>query len=233
MSTNKRLVISGFPCPAKPWQEMFDDDLETKVLTFFEVLDAVKKPDFKLMGKFVASEIEGFKPTSIVCHDYGSPTTLMALMYMHKKKTLPQAKVTVFNGAFRDFNVLTNRHPIRLQFASWQLFSDKMSAAGFSYDERLEPYFGVIKGLYRRLAALSLLRQVQKVFRKDPGLQLNLGIPMQMIFSPKDQYIDEEAMLGIKNDFCIESMHTVDYPHFPYIENKKASYDLVRQFEQS
>lgn len=205
----KRLMISGFGCPRESWLAFLGSD--TNVITLHDVLDATQSPKIEEWGTFVAGEIERFQPESIVAHDFGGATTLKALLELQAKGVQLRTRLTLLNTAFRDFDVLKNPHPFLMQLVPWKLVTQLITASGGDVDPELEPYFPMIRAVYRRVITASLSRRFQKKM-----YSCALGFPAQIIASSNDPYTSLASLHSIQDDFLIPNFYVLDYGHFPY-----------------
>lgn len=228
----KRLIVSGFPCSEKAWLNFFKGDAENITVTFFDYIQNLKKADFKLMAKHVASIIEKNNPDYIVCHDFGVVVTLLALLRLKRKNVTLKSKLTIFNGALRGFDVFYATHPFKIQIFNWQQVVNLATRGGASHvDTRLASYLPMIKSLYFKVIFFSLLEKVKNIFSTQQ-FNFDLGIDAQIIASENDPFIPFCAMEFIAQDFSIKNFNIENYGHFPYTGNKENILNLVHSFER-
>lgn len=231
----KRLMISGFGCPRESWLDFLGPD--TTVITLHDVLEVTQCPDIKEWGLYVADEIRRQRPDSIVAHDFGGTTTLSALMELQAQRTHVRGRLTLLNTAFRDFDVLKNPHPFLMQILPWTLTAQLITASGGDVDMQLKPWFATIRAVYRRVISASFARKIQlKIYSRKKAqhapLDCDLGLPAQIIASSNDPYTSLTSLRRIQDDFLIPNFHVVEYGHFPYSsENRATVQQLIHNFE--
>ncbi|WP_141732016.1 alpha/beta hydrolase [Oligoflexus tunisiensis] len=233
----KRLMISGFGCPKEPWISFLGPG--TTVLTLHEVLEATRTSDMSTWGHFVAEEIRRLRPASIIAHDFGGVMALKALLELQERKIRVHARLTLLNTAFRDFDVLKNPHPFLIQIAPWSLTSSMIKLSGGTVDPQLEPWYNMIRKVYRQVIVASLARKVQrKLYSREKArlgsLDIDVGIPMQIIASTNDPYTSLDCLRSIQEDFLVPDLYTLEYGHFPYSSaNCELVRELIEHFEAS
>jgi predicted alpha/beta hydrolase family esterase len=228
-------MISGFGCPRDSWLDFLGPG--TMVITLHDVLEATRSPNITAWGHFVAEEIRSLRPDSIVAHDFGGTTTLKALMELQEKHIRVHARLTLLNTAFRDFDVLKNPHPFLMQLVPWNLTTQLITASGGDVDFALRPWFGTIRAVYRRVISASFARKMQlKLYSRKKAqvhsLDLDLGLPAQIIASSNDPYTSLTSLRRIQDDFSIPDFQVVEYGHFPYSSpNSGIVQQLIHNFE--
>ena len=72
MEQQKRLIITGFPCPTSAWETLFPASEHQKIMTLADVFIAADSAKLQDLAYVVSKEIINYKPTSIVLHDFGA-----------------------------------------------------------------------------------------------------------------------------------------------------------------
>jgi hypothetical protein len=228
-------MISGFGCPREPWLDFLGSD--TTVITLYDVLEATRSSDFTDWGHYVAGEIRRRKPASIVAHDFGGTTTLKALMDLQEKHIRVDARLTLLNTAFRDFDALKNPHPFLMQLVPWRLTAQLIAASGGEVDYALKSWYPTIRAVYRRVISASFASKVQRKLHsrkkaQADSLDFDLGLPAQIIASSNDPYTSLACVRRIQDDFLIPDFHVVEYGHFPYSAPDSGTVrELIDEFE--
>ena len=230
METN-RLIISGFACPKDPWEE-FLGDKRHRVITFAEVLKNTPETNFLKSVNYVKEQIKATMPNSIVCHDFGTFLTLMALLKLKKEKFPLEGKLTVFNGAFRGFDVTKATHPFKIQLMNYSKLKHVVEKGGACVDPSYEELLPRVKGIYRQIILMSLLNKFKGLFTSQKDLNIDLGLDVQIIASKDDPFVPFSCMDLMKRDFKNRRFITHNYGHFPYITGKQQLRELVHEFEQ-
>lgn len=231
----KRLMISGFGCPRESWLDFLGPD--TTVITLHDVLEVTQSADISEWALYVADEIRRQRPDSIVAHDFGGTATLKALMDLQNETTRLEARLTLLNTAFRDFDVLKNPHPFFMQILPWTLVAQFINASGGDVDMRLKTWLGTIRVAYRRVISASFAQKMQRKLysrkkAKLGSLDFDLGLAAQIIASPNDPYMSLTSLRSIQDDFLIPNFHIVEYGHFPYSSEQGAMVQqLIHNFE--
>lgn len=212
---------------------------ETTVISLHDILQATRSSQMDQWGQFVADEIQRIRPESIVAHNFGGTMALKALLKLQEQKKPLLARLTLLSCAFRDFDVLKNTHPFLMQLAPWPVIVRKIIASGGHVDPALRPWMGTIRDVYRQVIVGSVARKIQnKLYTGDKArqdsLDIDLGIPSQIIASSHDPYISMHCLHRIQDDFLIENFHVVDYGHFPYTSERGGVVrQLIHHFEES
>jgi hypothetical protein len=230
MKTN-RLIISGFACPKEPWEE-FLGDKNHRIITFAEILKNTPKTNFLKSVNYVKDQIKAEKPNSIICHDFGTFLTLMALLKLKKENFPLEAKLTVFNGAFRGFDVLVATHPFKIQLMNYRKLKNVLQRAGAGVDPSYEELLPRVKNIYRQIILMSLINKFKDLFKTHKDLNIDLGLDVQIIASKDDPFVPFSCMDLIGRDFKHRRFLIESYGHFPYITGKKQLRELVHEFEE-
>ncbi len=200
-----------------------------------EVLEHTDSADLKGMSRYVAAQIEAFEPESIVCHDYGVPLTLLALLHLQRKGKSPSAKITLFNGAFRRLDIFKSPMPFRIQLMTLNKAVREVESRGGSVDLRLKKYLPRIRAINRLIIAYSLADKMLSKLGLDEfmgyGGKPLIRSPIQIIASTDDPYIPFESIEQLRKDFSPQRVVKVKYGHFPYSASKKTILPLVEEFE--
>lgn len=233
----KRLIITGLPCPPQAWEKLFGHPKGQRIIPMVEVFENTDSPDLREMSRYVAQEIERFKPTSIVAHDLGVPLALLSLIRLQRRGRAPQVKLTLFNGAFRKIDVLKAPHPFRVQWMSMRRAIREVESQGGTVDLRLKPYMSRIRAMYRLIILYSLAEKVQSILGLENIVNFSgrslTRIPVQVIGSPNDPYIPFTSVEQLRKDFGAKRFVEVNYGHFPYSVAKNRIAPLVEEFETS
>lgn len=228
----KRLIISGIACPASAWLNTFPIEGEEQIVTVYDTFGEFGFDMPKIID-YVKNKILDYQPDSILCHDFGVPVTLQALLKLLKAKSIPSnLKITFFNGAFRDFNIFKANHPVRFLYTSKQKIISEIISAGGEVGDDFDKIIRPCTKLYTMVVIFSLITQVKKLFKKTKSLDIDFGVPTQMIQSPNDPYIPMSFMKRLQEDFNITTIHEVDYGHFPYSGDIEKISKLLTNFEQ-
>lgn len=211
----KRLIITGYPCSKQCWLDLFDDSNTTVGVPLSESLKKSNSADIKNVAKYIAGRIIDERPQSIICHDFGVPLTLLALLRISRQDPLSNTCLTLFNGAFRGFDVLKNRHPFALQFSSWKSVQSAALRSGAVVDPSLNVLHPQVKTLYRQVILQSLSEKLVPSRLRQP-LVRSLEIPIQLISSSNDPYIARSAIERLIKDFKVTNEIELPYGHFPY-----------------
>lgn len=234
-AVKKRLVITGLPCPAESWEQFIGPSEGQRIITMREVLAHTESTDLKELARYIMQQIEIEQPTSIVCHDMGVPLTLLALLRLKQKGRVPNARLTVFNGAFRNVSLLRARQPLRVQYTSLRKLIREVESYGGTIDLALLPYVPRIRAFFRKLILHRLADKVTSAvglnylggFPRNAGLKM----PTQIIASPNDPYLPFEAMEQLRRDLDPEQFWEVEYGHFPYSVAATKIRPLIENFE--
>lgn len=187
------------------------------------------------MARYVAEQIEQFKPDSILCHDLGVPLTLLALMKLSKKGPPLKTKVTLFNGAFRKVDVFRASHPFRLQFMTRAKAVKEVEAHGGKVDLRLKKHLSRIRAMYRLIILFGLTEKLTAALGLDEltgtPVKLPLKVPVQMIVSRNDPYIPFESIRQLRTDCSAKRFFELEYGHFPYSIPSNRILPLIDEFE--
>jgi pimeloyl-ACP methyl ester carboxylesterase len=232
----RRLIVTGLPCPPEVWENFMGHRTEQRILPLLEVLDNTDSSDLRVMSRYVSDVIESFGPQSIVCHDFGVPLTLLALLRLKKKGRLPNIKLTLFNGAFRKVDVFQANHAFRAQWMTYRKAVKEIESAGGEVDQRLKRHFPRIRAMYRRIILYSLTEKLQALLGLGDfaghGEKPLLKTQTQMILSPNDPYIPAESLEQLRRDFPPERRIEIPYGHFPYSIESKSVLPLIEDFER-
>lgn len=230
----KRMVVTGLPCPPESWQSWLGDS-ECRVLPLHEVFENTSSPDLRVMASYVAKVIDREQPESILCHDLGVPLALIALMKLERKGRPSQARLTLFNGAFRKIDVFKATHPFRVQLMSFRRAVREVESAGGKVDPKLKPYLSRIRKMYRLIIYYSLTEKLQSWLGLEhfigftkPALALNI----QIIASENDPYIPSESIEQLQRDFSPRRVVRMNYGHFPYSRHQRDILPLIEEFER-
>jgi len=233
----RRLIITGLPCPPEPWEDFFGKHKGQRVLPLLEVLEHTDSADLKGMSRYVASQIESFEPDSIVCHDYGVPLTLLALLHLQRKGRSPAAKITLFNGAFRRLDIFRSPIPFRIQLMTPTKAIREVESHGGHVDLRLKKYLPRIRAINRLIIAYSLADKMLSKLGLDEfmgyGGKPLIRSPMQIIASTDDPYIPYDSIEQLRRDFSPQRFVKVKYGHFPYSVSSKTIVPLIEEFERT
>lgn len=231
----RRLVVTGLPCPPEAWEEFLGKSPSQRILSAAEVYESCPSADVREMSKVVTRAIADFEPHSIVCHDLGVSMTLLSLLRLRRRGVWVNARVTLFNGALRGFNVLKANHVLRVQYWPVESAVREVKAHGGSVDPRLRKHYRRIRAMYRRMVVFSAidwvtsLTHLEKAIGFLPGSPL--GIPMQIIASPNDPFIPFEAIQQLRRDFHVQRFNVVPYGHFPYSGRRDRIVPMIESFE--
>lgn len=229
----KRLIISGIACPKSKWQNLFTNCDQEEAFDVYDVFSKTKSNDIRELAKICAEKIFDFQPESLICHDLGVPMTLIALMRLKKKNQLPDCKLTIFNGALRNFNVFKATHPIRIQFKTRNQIIKEIHNSGGEIGSDFDIVLPRFRKFYRKAILFSFLELFTRLFGQMKPLKIDLGIPIQMIQSANDPYIPQAALRQIEIDFDIQKIHKINYGHFPYSGNMNEINSYLSSFEQN
>lgn len=226
-----RLIISGFACPKEPWVDFLGNERH-RVIPFSEVLQNTKGLNFLNTINYVKEQIKIEQPNSIICHDFGTFLTLMALIKLKKENCHLRSKLTIFNGAFRGFDVLTATHPFKMQLINYKQLKDLIEKSGGHIDSAYIDLLPRVKGIYRQVILMSLINKLKALFSNLKNLNIDLGLDVQIIASKNDPYVPFSCMEQIKNDFKNQRFIEHNYGHFPYITASEPLRQYVHEFEQ-
>ncbi len=231
----KRLVVTGLPCPPEPWEAFFGKHKGQRILPLLEVLENTDASDLKTMSRYVADQITAFEPASIVCHDFGVPLTLLALLYLQRKGKSPDVKITLFNGAFRRLDIFKSPIPFRIQLMTLSRAIKEVESCGGHVDLRLKEYLPRIRAMNRLVIAYSLADKMLSKLGLDEfmgyGGKPLIRSPIQIIASTDDPYIPFESIEQLRLDFSPQRMVKVQYGHFPYSVPRDKIVPLIEEFE--
>lgn len=226
----KKLIISGLGCPKHAWEKVFPSEQNTKIIPLSEVLDNCPHNDLRLLAQSLEPIISSYQPDVIILHDFGVILGLLALTRMQKQGVELKAKLVIFNGSFRGFNVYKTRHPFKIQLANFDLIKKKISKVGGELDESLRKHFSRIKKIYRQVILASTIGLIKNLFKKPASLNLNLGNDILIIASSNDPFIPMDSLHIIANDFKHTHMEIYDYGHFPYSADCQYLRSRIEQF---
>lgn len=207
-----RLVFPGFPCAPEPWLDFLPDDRRNEVVPFSRVLMDTPRLTLSAMASMVETEIAMRKPATIICHDFGGPCTLLALQKLTRRGALPPCKVVVFNTALRDFNVLVNRHPWKMQAVTWPMMRDKAQELGTVADPAYQVAMPRVRSLYRRVILASVIGMALPSSRR----RLEIDAPLLFLRSNDDPFIASETLDALAEDVPFTRIATMRYGHFPH-----------------
>jgi hypothetical protein len=232
----RRLVITGLPCPAEAWEGFLGARKGQRILSFREVLEGTASSDPRELSRFVTSQIEAFRPDSIVAHDMGVPLTVLSLLRLNKKGKFLDTRVTFFNGSFRRVNLLKANHPFRIQVMSQKQAIREVESRGGQVDLGLTPYMGRIRAMYRLIVLYRLGETVGSWLGLDELVGFAdrrlLRAPIQVIASRNDPYIPFEAVRQLAEDVSALRFTERSYGHFPYTADRRAILPLIEEFER-
>lgn len=207
-----RLVFPGFPCAPEPWLDFLPEDHRNEVVPFSRILLDTQRLTLSAMASLVETEIAMRKPSTVICHDFGGPLVLLAMQKLTRRGALPPCKLVVFNTALRDFNVLVNRHPWKMQLTSWPMLRDRAGELGTVADPAYEKAMPRVRALYRRVILASLVGMALPSHRK----RLDLDAPALFLRSNDDPFISGETLDALAEDVRFSRVATIDYGHFPH-----------------
>ncbi|HSI03709.1 MAG: alpha/beta fold hydrolase [Myxococcota bacterium] len=207
-----RLVFPGFPCAPEPWLEFLPSDRRNEVVPFSRVLLDTSRLTVSAMASMVATEIVTRKPATVVCHDFGGIFTLLAMAKLAAKDALPPCKVVVFNTAVYDFNVFVNRHPFKMQAATWERIERVAREIGTVADPAYATAMPRVRALYRRVILASLVGMALPGARR----RIDLGVPSLFLRSNDDPFIAPRTLDALAEDVRFSRVAAMDYGHFPH-----------------
>lgn len=234
----RRLVVTGLPCPESRWETFLGEHPSQKILSFYQVLSDTHSCDLRDLSERVATELTVHCPDSLICHGFGVPLSLIALLRLHRRGVRLRPRVTLFNGALRKVDVFKATHPLRAQFLSKTRAIAEIEALGGAIDPRLAQHIPRIRAIYRMIIGYSLGEKFRSMLGLEDLFAFNftatpLQIPMQMIVSPNDPYIPFAAIDQVRRDFSVGRFIEVKYGHFPYSVAREKILPLIEAFEQS
>ena len=229
--------MTGLACPPGTWEKFLGKPTgEQRILSFYDVLEHSQSSDLREMSRYVGDQILEFDPTSIVAHDLGVPLTLLSLIRLAKRRVPVSAKLTLFNGAFRQIEIFKANHPFRVQWMTRKGARRELEAHGGEVDSRLEPFLPRIRAMYRYI----ILYGLSEKFTHALGLEDLLGIagklpfktPVQVIGSKNDPYIPYSSVEKLFEDCHAKRLIEMNYGHFPYSMPRKKIVPLIEEFEK-
>lgn len=233
----KRVIITGLPCPPEIWEDFLGRSKGQRIIPLWEVFENAQSSDPRVMSRYITEQIEREKPQSIIAHDLGVPMTLLSLMRLNRRGLALDTRVTLFNGAFRKYDVFKANHPFRVQLMPARKCVEEIESRGGAVDLRLKRYLPRIRAMYRHIILFGLAERISSMFSLEDviGLKGRLRVrsPIQMIASPNDPYILMESIEQLRRDFPPERFTTVEYGHFPYSVDSRTILPLIRSFESS
>ena len=206
-----RLVFPGFPCAPEPWLDFLPDDRRNEVVPFSRMLLDTSRLTMSAMASMVATEIAMRQPATIVCHDFGGVFTLLALAKLAAKGAVPPCKVVVFNTALNDFNVFVNRHPFKMQAATWERIERLAREIGTVADPAYAKAMPRVRALYRRVIVASLVGMALPSRRR-----IELGAPALFLRSNDDPFIASATLDALADDVRFTRVAAMAYGHFPH-----------------
>src|SRR5688572_7934360 len=153
---HKGLVIAGLPCPPDSWEKFLGPSVGQRIITVQEVRSETPGSRPVELSRYLTEEIAREKPDSIVCHDIGVPLTLLALLRLKRRGTPVHARLTIFNGAFRNVSLWRARQPLRMQWTPVKKVIREVESMGGTVDEGLVPFIPRIRALFRMLILFRL-----------------------------------------------------------------------------
>lgn len=231
----KRLVVTGLACPPETWTKFLGSEKGQRIIPLYEVFENTPSADLREMSRYITKQIEDFSPDSIIAHDLGVPLTLISLLRLKNRGMPLKAKITLFNGAFRNFNVLRATHPFRVQWLSLRKAIREIETHGGQVDLRLKKHIAKIRSMYRYIILYVLKERAGHWL----GIDELLGFPsklcfknnIQIIASASDPYIPKESLAQLKDDCAPKRYFELDYGHFPYSKPSSEILPLIREFE--
>ncbi len=160
----------------------------------------------------VATEIAVREPATVVCHDFGGVFALLGMAKLAAKDALPPCKVVVFNTAVYDFNVLVNRHPFKMQAATWENIERVARDLGTVADPAYATAMPRVRALYRRVIVASLVGMALPWARR----RIALGVPSLFLRSNDDPFIAPQTLDALADDVRFTRVATLNYGHFPH-----------------
>lgn len=234
----KRLIITGLPCPPGVWESFMGKHKGQRVLPLLEVFEHTDSADLRVMSRYISDVIGDFRPGSIVCHDFGVPLAMLALLRLKRHRKIPSGlRVTLFNGAFRKMDIFHANHVFRIQWMSYRKAISEVEKNGGEVDLRLKQYLPRVRAMYRLIILYSLIEKAQSILGLDDfvghGDKPLLRVPVQTIFSPNDPYISKESLDQLRKDFPPQRRFEIPYGHFPYSISPKEVLPLIEEFEET
>lgn len=231
----KRLVITGLACPPQPWKDWLGDRPGQQFVPIREVFTHTSSCDPREMSRYITRRIEEYDPDSILCHDMGVPLTLLSLLRLNRKGICRNARVTLFNGAFRKINLLKATHPFRVQFMTDKKAIQILENQGGIVDRELVPHLPKIRAMYRLIILYGMTERVGSLVGLDGlvgfGDRSSLTTPIQIIASRNDPFIPFDSILQLKSDLNPKCFTELDYGHFPYTVDPGKVLPLIDDFE--
>ncbi len=212
----RRMILSGFPCSKLSWERLLPSGPTDRFVSLAELLKETPRVGLREMSRTAATLIEAHRPESLVLHDLGVVVGLLGLLRARKRDPSIRPKVTIFNGAFRGFNVFQATHPFKIQLLSFAAVAKIVRRAGGEMDPALEPMFGKIKKLYRQLITASVWERAQALTGFRRKLSIGLGNQVLILGSSNDPFIPASALKSLMEDLQGCRLETINYGHFPY-----------------
>jgi hypothetical protein len=210
-------VVSGFACPAHPWENFLSSMGTPEVITLASLFtSAAPGTSFKALAQVAADRLSAQKPELVVAHDFGVTIAILALLKARQRNPEFQPKVILFNGALRGFRLHQAPHPLWAQVWSTKQIVESVQQAGGEFDPALGVHLPRVRALYRDVIGLSLLDQIQSIFRAQRPLNLILGSSVSILASANDPYIPRAAIERLAADLCGSTLEWFEYGHFPY-----------------
>ena len=144
--------------------------------------------------------------------------------------------MTLFNGAFRRFDIFKANHPFRIQLMTLKKAVDEVESQGGTVDLDLEKHFPKIRAMYRYIILFGLTEKVSSLIGLEelivPAGKAAAGIPIQLIASTNDPYIPLESIRQLIKDFPMQRVIELEYGHYPYSIDRSRILPLIEEFEK-
>lgn len=210
-------VVSGFACPAHPWQNFLSSMGTPDVITLASLfMAAAPRTSFKALAQVAADRLLAQKPELVIAHDFGVTIAILALLKARKRSPEFRPKVVLFNGALRGFRLHQAPHPLWAQVLSTKRIIARVKRAGGEFDPALAAQLSCVRALYRDVIKLSLLDQMQSIVKAPGPLNLTIGTSVRILGSSNDPYIPRAAIEQLATDLPGSILEWFEYGHFPY-----------------
>jgi pimeloyl-ACP methyl ester carboxylesterase len=226
----RRLVVTGYPCSEAPWRRLFPEE-DCRILTLAEVMERVESHDLRRMADVVQETIQAGNFRTVIAHDIGVTTTILALLRLLRRneKAGPE-KLVLFNGAFSHFSVFEAPHPLRIQLKSAAKVKAELARLGVEVDPRLMPRLPAVKKMYRLIIAASIEQSIRRLLgRKANGP--SLPVPTLILEGVDDPFIPRSSIDGLERLFSDVRRVQAYVGHFPYQDIAAGLRSLIDAFD--